>query len=124
MKQTEYIRGLLIDIFNLGDRDEMSWKHIGHSVASILVHENWELQDDYFLPKEHMDIDEMQALDELWSDVHFAIDEMGKQKFLDSIEEIKGDDMRLMYLGEYLDAEWLSYYEPISNSGLKLKGSK
>lgn len=123
MKQTETIANRLIQIFNLGDRDEMSWKHIGHSVASILAYDTWELGDDYFLPKEKMTDDEMRTLDECWSDVHFTIDEMGKQKFLDSIEEIKGVDVRLMYLGSYLDSDWLSYAETIKENGLKLKGS-
>lgn len=122
MKHTDSIRERLIQIFNLGDRDEMSWKHIGHGVASILAHDTWELCDDYVLPKQFMDENEIRLLDEYWSDIHFSIDEMGKQKFIDLIPEIKGADGRLMYLGEYLDASWLTYGKQLEDNQLQTGG--
>lgn len=116
------IRKNLLRIWALGDRDEMSWKHIGHSVAGILAHGSWESGADYNLPKTKLSPKQLGYLGICWLEVEFAIDHFGKQNFIDAIPEIANDDWRLMYLGQYLTDSWLGYEQKITEQGLTLKG--
>ena len=37
-------------IFNAGDQDEMSWKHLGHAFAALVHFGDWKLAKDYERP--------------------------------------------------------------------------
>jgi hypothetical protein len=111
------IRKNLLRIWALGDRDEMSWKHIGHSTA-------WELGADYNLPKTKLSPKQLGYLGICWLEIEFAIDHFGKQNFIDAIPEIADGDSRLIYLGQYLTDSWLGYQQPIVAQGLTLKGEE
>ena len=114
-------------IFDLGDRDEMSYKHLGHGIAGILAFDNWEEAIDYTYPSDYTEwegnADRIAKLDRLWSEIHFTIDEMGYQEFVDDIGYLS-TFFAFWYVGQYYAQSWLPYRKAIEEKGILIKGEE
>lgn len=106
--QTKQLDTLLDDIWRLGDKDEMSIKHIGHGLAALIAHGNWQLGDDYSLP-DWENTEQLKArITPLWEQVSQLKDQLGPE-FLDLVRVSKFS----YYPLKYLEAEWLSYKDAL-----------
>ena len=54
MTTKENLHTLLNEIWKLGDRDEMSIKHIGHGLAALVALGDWQRAIDYDRPAEKL----------------------------------------------------------------------
>lgn len=111
----------LSDIFDLGDRDEMSWKHIGHGCASLLAFDDWRKCLDYRRPNHPLTPEQYQKLDALWFMVQDTMNKNGKQWFIDTLELLSEYNGKLMYAAEYLKLNWLDYKKLITAQNLTIK---
>lgn len=111
----------LFKIYDLGDRDEMSAKHLGHGIAAVLAFDNWQESEDYNYPSEYSEWEDyperIANLDRLWSEIHFSIDEMGYQEFVDSIEWLSALS-DFFYVSQYYSTSWLPYRKAIEEKGI------
>lgn len=115
--EVKKLEDLLDKIWRLGDRDEMSIKHIGHALASIVVGDYWSNGDDYNLPNYYDDDENGSALEKLgkltasidpyWTEVEELCGELGSPKFLEVVKASKFGFYPLSYLTD----SWLSYYD-------------
>lgn len=110
-------------IFDLGDRDECSWKHLGHGVASILAFGTWEELIDYTVPNDDGSFDEDEALRKelkrLWLGVELEIETLGVQEFVDR-SSFLGNYFKFMYVDKFYKESWLPYREAIEAKGIKV----
>lgn len=110
-------------IFDLGDRDECSWKHLGHGVASILAFGTWEELIDYTVPNDDGSFDEDEALrrelKKLWLGVELEIETLGVQEFVDR-SSFLGNYFKFMYVDTIYKTSWLPYREAIEAKGIKV----
>ena len=109
----------LLDIYNMGDKDECSIKHIGHGMASLLAFGTYKKADDYLKPtdRQMLRIEEVK-LDALWDCVKKIIVRNGKQAVIDSLPRLAENYPQLFYVDNYLDCDWLSYYTELQNQNL------
>jgi hypothetical protein len=105
------------DIWDLGDRDEQSWKHVGHGIAALLAHDNWKEAVDYNEPKYEMTREELVKLDALWACIYKIVKLAGKQKVLNTLPDLANEDSRFMYVNTYLDYDWLGYTRVLEEDG-------
>lgn len=108
----------LTDIWNLGDRDEMSWKHVGHGSASLLAFGTWRECLDYRRPNERLTPEEYTKLNALWFMVKDTVDKNGKQWFIDTLATLSEVDARMMYADTYLKCSWMGYRQLIERQNL------
>ena len=110
-------------IYQVGDRDEMSWKHLGHGIAAVLAFNDWTQTEDYGYPSSYdlwQDAEAHNYLHQQWTVIQGAILSWGKQEFIDAIPSFRTHPY-LMYVGNYINEDWLSYKEAIIKQGLELK---
>lgn len=112
----------LSDIFDLGDRDEMSWKHIGHGCAALLATDNWRECLDYRRPDERLTPEQYTKLDALWYQVRDIMNKKGKQWFIDALAILSEHNGKLMYADTYLRSSWMGYRPMIERQNLTIKG--
>lgn len=113
----------LEQIFELGDRDECSWKHLGHGIASILAFGTWERLIDYTVPNDDGSFDEdetlLQELKQLWLGVELEIETLGVQEFVDRSSHF-ANYFKFMYVDTIYRTSWLPYREAIEAKGIKI----
>jgi hypothetical protein len=68
-EKTTQLTALLNEIWKLGDRDEMSIKHIGHGLAALVAFGEWYHAIDYTRPREKMTKKNEEILAQLWGNV-------------------------------------------------------
>lgn len=108
----------LVDIFNMGDRDEMSWKHLGHGMAAMLAFEDWRQAVDYQNPGgPFMD----HVVEAWWNNIAQWIDTIGVQETLDWLPELARTRSEFLYLNNYVTDTWLPYHDAIVAKGLKIR---
>jgi hypothetical protein len=112
------LRRYLTDIWNMGDRDEMSWKHIGHGSAALLATDNWRECLDYRRPNERLTPEEYTKLDALWFMVKDTMNKNGKQWFIDTLAILSEVDSRMIYADTYLKCTWMGYRPMIEKQNL------
>jgi hypothetical protein len=108
----------LSDIFDMGDRDEMSWKHIGHGCASLLATDNWRECLDYRRPDERLTPEQYTKLDALWYLVADIMKKQGKQWFINSLYVLQDHNPKLLYSATYLGTSWMGYRDLIEKQNL------
>ena len=108
----------LSSIFDLGDRDEMSWKHIGHGCAALLATDNWRECLDYRRPNDRLTPEEYTKLDALWFVVGDLMHKKGKQWFINSLLILSKYNSKLMYADTYLRSTWMGYRPMIEKQNL------
>ena len=69
MEDIDALKTLLEKIWALGDRDEMSIKHIGHGLAALVSGRDWQDALDYDLPNEEITDKQLQKLKAYWLEV-------------------------------------------------------
>lgn len=69
LSDIDILRQLLEDIWALGDRDEMSIKHIGHALAALATWQDWRDGLDYPLPGLYLTDRQLEQLEEHWQEV-------------------------------------------------------
>lgn len=69
LEDVSAVNDLLNEIYSLGDKDEMSIKHIGHGLASFITWGDWKRGADYNLPNVRMTKIKMQKLEDAWQGV-------------------------------------------------------
>lgn len=109
-RETHNLNQSLDAIWRRGDRDEMSIKHIGHGLAALVAFGDWRDSEDYRYPIYYgaNDWTELQVrnayqnLDDLlerkWTRIADYLDDWGKDKFLQVLEQSKFSFHALTYL--------------------------
>ena len=69
MEDIDTLKTLLDKIWRLGDRDEMSIKHIGHGLAALVTWQDWRDGLDYDLPGMDLTDKQLEQLDKYWQGV-------------------------------------------------------
>jgi hypothetical protein len=69
LEDIDAIKTDLEEIWALGDKDEMSIKHIGHGLAALITWGDWEDGLDYSLPDMDMTEEKLEKLAELWEGI-------------------------------------------------------
>lgn len=69
MEDIDALNTLLQKIWRLGDRDEMSIKHIGHGLAALSTYGTWKAALDYEVPDMEMTEKKLEKLAEYWQQV-------------------------------------------------------
>ena len=117
----------LSKIYDLGDRDECSWKHVGHGVASILAFDTWTELIDYTVPNDDGSFEDDEDLNRelryLWHSVEADIEEFGVQKFVDRTY-LLSNFLKFLYVDTYYKESWLPYRKAIEAKGIKIKGDE
>lgn len=107
-------------IWRLGDRDEMSIKHIGHALAALVAHGDWRKGDDYNYPKFYNFENETHtatayrnldaSLEKRWAKVTALFEAWGTDKFRENASATPYG----YYMDDYLEASWLSYSKALN----------
>lgn len=109
-------------IWRRGDRDEMSIKHIGHALAALIAFGDWKQGADYRYPIDYGEHDwtELQFknayrnLDEFlerkWARIVQYLEEWGRDKFLEALEESNFG----FHAFSYLEASYLPYSKAVA----------
>ena len=122
---TEYalLNRWLTDIFDLGDKDEMSWKHVGHGMAALLATDNWREAIDYSLPNDpdSMFPEQHDKLNALWDCVKDIMQKNGKQWVLDGLPLLAERNWKMLYANTYVDSSWMGYTELIEKQNLEIR---
>ena len=117
----------LSKIYDLGDRDECSWKHLGHGIASILAFDTWTELIDYTVPNDDGSFEDDEDLNRelryLWHSVEADIEEFGVQKFVDRTY-LLSNFLKFLYVDTFYKESWLPYRKAIEAKGIKIKGDE
>lgn len=114
------LRRWLIDIWTLGDHDEMSWKHLGHSMAALLSKGDWKAGEDYNLPDINLNHYQLVKLDALWACVNKVIKLAGKQKVLNTLPDLAREGW-FLYINTYLEDDFMPYKELLEKDGYQIR---
>lgn len=112
----------LIDVYNLGDRDECSLKHIGHAMAALLAFDDWKQADDYKQPTD----DEMTRAEEvklgaLWDVIRKIVVRVGDQTILNTLPILAKKYWQLSYINYCVEREWSGYKAQIEANGYEIR---
>lgn len=100
----EEIAQQLVAIYEMGDRDECSWKHLGHAFAAQLFFGDYLMAEDYFDPFGRPATDsELEHLDQHWQTIEYVLDGEDVEAVEKIANELAQEDGRLMYLDVYLE---------------------
>jgi hypothetical protein len=88
MTNTENLKTLLNEIWKLGDRDEMSIKHIGHGLAALVALGDWTYAIDYTLPREELTKFELELIEGLWANVAKLLDGISRAEAINIFESL------------------------------------
>ena len=108
-EKTQQLYASLNEIYKLGDRDEMSIKHIGHGLAALVAFGDWQKGIDYNLPRERMTKPKLNLLISYWLNVAELLEELTRAECLAVFESL---DIA-WYGAAYLD--WPDYAESAGN---------
>lgn len=114
----EKISNNLLGIFYLGDEDECSCKHLGHSLAAIIAFGDYRKAIDYTMPNDSEEFTDVEEVERLWREIELEITAIGPQVFLDNLQELKESRGEFCYLDTYITTTWLGYAAAISESEL------
>ena len=118
----EKISNNLLGIFYLGDEDECSLKHLGHSLAAIVAFGDYTKAIDYTTPDDSGEFTDMEEVKRLWREIELEITAIGPQVFLDNLQELKESRGEFCYLDVYIAETWLPYNAAIWESELTYQG--
>jgi hypothetical protein len=111
----------LSDIYDLGDRDEMSVKHVGHGMASVLAFDSWRKCVDYTEPDYPLTVARRRKLADLWELVEDLVKLEGKQWVLDVLPILEANNYKMLYVNTYTGDTWLGYGTEIKKQNLSVK---
>ncbi len=82
LSDIDALKTLLEKIWALGDRDEMSIKHIGHGLAGLATYGTWKAALDYELPDMDMTDIQLERLGEYWQQVKEFLHGVSREELL------------------------------------------
>jgi hypothetical protein len=88
MTTKQNLETLLNEIWKLGDRDEMSIKHVGHGLAALVAFGDWQRAIDYDRPAEKLTKKKETALANYWQLVKQNLDGMTRAECVDLFESL------------------------------------
>jgi hypothetical protein len=88
MTTKENLETLLNEIWKLGDRDEMSIKHIGHGLAALVAHGDWQRAIDYDRPAAKMTKQKEIYLAHYWELVQKNLDGLNRAECVSLFESV------------------------------------
>jgi hypothetical protein len=97
------LKTVLEEIWALGDKDEMSVKHIGHSLASLVATGSVLHAIDYNRPDMDMTDKQLDQLDEKWDEVSGWLYGVSREECLSIFEYLPVANYGAIYL------EWKEY---------------
>jgi hypothetical protein len=88
MTNTENLKTLLNEVWKLGDRDEMSIKHIGHGLAALVAFGDWQKGIDYDRPGTEWNDKKEASLLNYWQLIEMNLKGMGRAEAIDLFESL------------------------------------
>ena len=82
MEDIDTLKTLLEKIWAIGDRDEMSIKHIGHGLAALVTWQDWRDGLDYSLPDMDMTDEQLEKLAAYWIGVKELLHGVTREELL------------------------------------------
>lgn len=107
----------LCEIYDMGDQDEMSWKHLGHGIGALLSDHDWKSAEDYNHPDVDLTREQLMKLDACWACIWKIIKREGKQKVLNTLPDLAKKDNRFLYLNHYVQSELSPYRAILEDDG-------
>ena len=106
-EETQKLTALLNEIWKLGDKDEMSIKHIGHGLAALITWGDWQRAIDYDRPNYKMTKRNEEMLGALWANVKTLLEGLTRAQCLTLFESLEIAWYGYAYLEwpQYADAE-------------------
>jgi hypothetical protein len=103
LSDIDALKTLLEQIWALGDKDEMSIKHIGHGLAALTTWGDWEDGLDYSLPDMDMTDRQLEKLGEYWQQVKEFLHGVSREECLSVFAYLPIAVYGALYLDTYSD---------------------
>lgn len=103
LEDIDALKTLLQEIWALGDRDEMSVKHIGHGLAAIATWGDWRDGLDYDQPGIDMSESQLETLAELWQQVGEWLHGVSREEQISVFEHLPIAQYGAIYLDTFSD---------------------
>ena len=103
LEDVSAVNDLLNDIWRLGDKDEMSIKHIGHGLASLITWGDWSRGYDYSLPNVRMTKIKLEKLSNAWQQVKEYMHGVSNTERLEMLDRIGVATYARIYLDVFGD---------------------
>ena len=103
LSDIDALKTLLEKIWALGDKDEMSIKHIGHGLASLATWADWENGLDYPMPDMDMTDRQLEALSEYWQQVKEFLHGVSREELMGVFEYLPIAVYGAIYLDTHSD---------------------
>jgi len=103
LSDIDALKTLLEKIWALGDKDEMSIKHIGHGLAALATWGDWEDGLDYPMPDMDMTDRQLEALSEYWQQVKEFLHGVSREELVSVFEYVPIAVYGALYLDTYSD---------------------
>jgi hypothetical protein len=109
LEDIDALKTLLQQIWALGDKDEMSAKHIGHGLAALATYGTWKAALDYELPDMDMTEKQLETLGELWQEVKQLLHGVSREELMSVFQYLPIAAYGAIYLDVFSD-----YYKEAS----------
>ena len=106
LSDIDALKTLLEQIWALGDRDEMSVKHIGHGLASLVATGDYINGIDYDRPDIDMSDDKLDKLEEIWQEVSQILYGVSREECISVFEYLPIAQYGAIYLDETIWPEY------------------
>jgi hypothetical protein len=103
LEDVSAVNDLLNEIWALGDKDEMSIKHIGHGLASLITWGDWKRALDYDLPNVKMTKIKMQKLEQAWQGIKEWFHGVSKAEILSVVAYLEIASYAIVFLDVFDD---------------------
>ncbi len=103
LSDIDALKTILEDIWALGDKDEMSIKHIGHGLAALATWGDWEDGLDYSLPNVEMTDRQLEKLGEYWQQVKEFLHGVSRDEMLSVFKYLPIAVYGAVYLESHAD---------------------
>jgi hypothetical protein len=110
LSDIDALKTLLEKIWALGDKDEMSIKHIGHGLAGLATYGTHKAALDYELPNVEMTDRQLEALSEYWQQVKEFLHGVSREELVSVFEYLPIAVYGAIYLDTHAD-----YYKEKGN---------
>ena len=103
MEDIDALNTLLNNIWKLGDKDEMSIKHIGHGLAALATYGTWKAALDYDLPDMDMTDKQLEKLSKYWQQVKEFLHGVSRDELISVFEYLPISVYAAVYLERHAD---------------------
>ena len=103
LEDVSAVNDLLNEIWRLGDKDEMSIKHIGHGLAALITWGDWKKGYDYNLPNVRMTKFKLERLANAWQQVKEYLHGVSNSECLEMLDQIGVATYANIYLDVFGD---------------------